>query len=153
MVPTWATADELAWADRVGVNLSAAVKAAHADGVRVAATLAQQTRDRRLRRIDRALAARDDNLGRLFQAGQQAAERTRRERECHRLTAERYRDAGHPWVRWRAVCACGEWHGEGSPSREHAEQDARRERDRLFQALTAVAVHTPMPDKGRQAVA
>ncbi len=146
----WATIEEIAWADARGIDLSREVQAEHAAGVRIAASLIDQARQRQLRAIDRAIAQRSDLLSHLHQRGQRVAERTRLERREHRLTVERHRDTQQPWMRWRPVCTCG-WVGPATSSREAAEQRARDEREHIFQPLSAAVEHTS--DSARREVA
>lgn len=88
-------------------------------------------------RIDRQLAKRTDVVGALYRRGQEQAGVNRAERQEHRLTVE-----NTSWKCWRAVCACGEWHGRSTASKHLAEQDADRERERLFKPLTAALTHS-----------
>jgi len=134
----WATAAEIAWADAHGIDLSEWVRAEHAAGVRIAAALIDQARQRRPRAIDRAIDQRADWLSDLRERGLRAAEGMRRE---HRLSVERHRDAQQPWMRWRPTCTCG-WVGAGTSSRVAAEQRAREERDHIFRPLSETVEHT-----------
>jgi len=136
-----ATAEEIVWADAHGIDLRRECEAERSAGVRIASALIDQARQRRLRAIDRAIARRGDWLSELHQEGQHVAERTQQERREHQLSAEPYRDAGQPWMRWRPVCACG-WAGPPTSSREEATQQARNERSHLFRMLNEALQHT-----------
>ncbi len=137
----WATAEEIAWAEAHGIDLSREVQAEHAAGIRIAGDLIEQARQRRLRAVDRAIAGRSDSLSDLQRRGREVAERTRQERRQHRLSVERHQDVAQPWRRrWRAVCACG-WVGPTAPTREVAEQRAREEREHIFRPLSAAIEH------------
>jgi hypothetical protein len=140
----WAAVEEIAWAEAHGLDLSAEVRAEHAAGVRIAAMLVDQARDRRLRAIDRAIAQRSDRLSDLHRRGQRATEVARQERREHRLSAER----DGRW--WRPVCTCG-WVGQASTTRERAERWARDEREHIFRPLSDAVEHTA--DTARREVA
>lgn len=150
----WAYAEEIAWANARGIDLSRELRAEHAAGVRIAAALAEQARQRRLRAIDRAIAERSDWLNDLHQLGQRAADRTRREHHDHRLNTAPYRDAERPWLRWRPVCVCG-WAGPPTMIRRDAERRARQEREHIFRRLSQSVQHTrtvpPRDLQGRSA--
>jgi hypothetical protein len=146
----WATIEEIAWAEAHGLDLSREVQAEHAAGVRIAASLIDQARQRRLRAIDRVIAQRSDWLSGLHRRGQRAAERSQQERYEHRLSVERHRDAALPWQRWRPVCACG-WSGPALTTREAAERRAREEREHIFRPLSEAVEHTS--DGARREVA
>lgn len=129
----WASCEELAWADAHGLDLSAWVRAEHAAGIRVAAGLANAAHARLLRRLDKQLAARDDELGELYRRGVTAQTDLEAERKRHRLSIAR-------WPNWHPVCSCG-WEGRLSTTRKSAERDLSLERDYLFRALAPKVEH------------
>jgi hypothetical protein len=134
----WATDAGIAWAEAHGIDLRCEIEAERAAGIRIAASLINQARQRRLRAIDRAIARRGDRLSELHRCGLRAAETTRRERREHRLTVERVnarRDT------WRAVCACG-WVGSALTSRKAAERRVREERAHIFRPMSSAVEHT-----------
>ena len=137
----WATAEEIAWADAHGIDLSEWVRAEHAAGIRIAADLIEHAQRRRLRAIDAAIGRRGYWLRSLHERGQRAADRTRQERREHRLSVERYHDMERPGLRWRPMCSCG-WTGAPVMTRKAADAAAREEREHLFRPLSDTIEHT-----------
>jgi hypothetical protein len=144
----WATVEEIAWADAHGVDLSEWVRAEHVTGIRIAATLIERARQRRLRAIDRAIARRGDTLSELHRRGQHAAETTQQERREHRISVTRTTDR----QRWQAVCTCG-WVGRPAPTRQIAEGDADTERRYTFRPLSQAVEHTGGTSAAREGLA
>jgi hypothetical protein len=133
----WATAEEIAWAEAQGIDLRVELQAERSAGIRIAATLIDRARRRRLRAIDRAAARRGDWLSELHASGLRAAERTQQELREHRVgTARASGSTG-----WVPVCSCG-WVGPPVDSRWAADRAAREELARMFGALSEAAGHT-----------
>ena len=131
------TAEELAWAEAHGIDMDREVRTAHDAGVRIAACLIDQARQRRLRAIDRAIGRGSDRLSDLHRRGQRAAVRARRERREHQVSVARTEDG----LRWQPVCGCG-WAGQPTPTLAAAERVAREEQARIFRPLSEAVEHT-----------